>query len=170
MLILVCLMTGALAMYAPYKVSQLAPAKKGEKNTESLLFFDGVCNLCHSFVTFTLSHGPLDGSLKFGPIQQNAKRMRQVGAGAFAEGGDQFLRSVVLVQNGQIYVRSDAALRVIAMFHRPFSYLSVLHVLPISFRDSGYKLVAKWRYRIFGESVNIRDPPQEYKHLFVYDS
>ena len=93
--------------------------------------------------------------------------MKKIGAGAFAEGGDQFLRSVVLVQNGNVYVRSDAALRVIALFDAPYKYIAVAHALPKSARDAGYKLVAKWRYRLFGHTDVVKHPPAHYSDRFI---
>lgn len=150
------------AVIVPRKVASLVP----KKESESLLFFDGVCNLCQAFVGFALRHDTNE-RVKFGVIQKQGELMKRVGAGAYAEGGDQFLRTVVLVQDGRVYVRSDAALRIIALFDAPVKYLAVLHVLPVGCRDWGYKKVAKWRYRLFGQSENIRDPPAIYKARFL---
>lgn len=93
--------------------------------------------------------------------------MRKAGAGEFAEGGAQYLRTLVLVLDGHVYVRSDAALRVIAMFDAPLKYVAILHILPVPLRDAGYKFVARWRYRIFGETADLRNPPAEYKQRFL---
>lgn len=150
------------AVYVPRKVASLAP----KKDSESLLFFDGVCNLCHAFVGFALRHDT-NQRVKFGVIQKQGELMKRVGAGAYAEGGDQFLRTVVLVQDGRVYVRSDAALRTLALCDAPAKYLAVLHVLPVGCRDWGYKKVAAWRYRIFGQTDDVRDPPPAYKSRFL---
>ncbi|KAJ8600769.1 hypothetical protein CTAYLR_006108 [Chrysophaeum taylorii] len=150
-----------LVLYAASrKVASLVPKEDGE----AVLFYDGVCNLCNAFVSFALQH---ESKVKFGAIQTNGDLMRKLGAGAFAEGGDQFLRTVVLIEGGQIYIRSDAALRVVAKFSAPWKYLAVFHVLPVGIRDAGYKKIAKWRYRIFGQTTDLRAPPPEYKDRFL---
>ena len=151
----------AMLFYAPRKVSSLRA-----EDCESLLFYDGQCCLCHAFVAFALAHES-SNRVKFGAIQEHGDLMRKIGAGAFAEGGDQHLRSVVLVQNGKVFVRSDAALRVIALFDAPYKYIAVAHALPIGARDAGYKLVAKWRYRLFGHTDVVTHPPAHYSDRFI---
>mmetsp|Transcript_24709 Transcript_24709/g.76316 ORF Transcript_24709/g.76316 Transcript_24709/m.76316 type:complete len:104 (+) Transcript_24709:298-609(+) len=93
--------------------------------------------------------------------------MKELGAGAYAVGGEQFLRTVVLVQRGEIYVRSDAALRVIALLDAPYKYVAVCHALPLGLRDAGYKLVAKWRYRLFGHTDQVTHPPPHFHDRFI---
>ncbi|KAH8075281.1 DUF393-containing protein [Aureococcus anophagefferens] len=105
-------------MYTCLVVPSAIEAKPG---VESLLFFDGVCNLCDGFVGFVADH-------------DSGKR------------------------DGAIYTRSDA-LRVLALLGAR-RYVAAFHLLPAPLRDAGYKLVAKYRYKMFGQVESCREPPK----------
>lgn len=137
----------------------------------STLFFDGVCNLCDGFVQFVADHDPA-GRVRFGAIQRHKDRLVYYGAGAYAEGGEHALTTVVLVQNGTVYTRSEAALRAVALLTPPWKYAAgVAYLIPGPLRDVGYKLVAKYRYRVFGESPTCRAPDPRFEQRFIdYDA
>ena len=135
------------------------------------MFFDGVCNLCDGFVQFVADHDPA-GRVRFGAIQRHKDRLVYYGAGAYAEGGEHALTTVVLVQNGTVYTRSEAALRAVALLTPPWKYAAgVAYLIPGPLRDVGYKLVAKYRYRVFGESPTCRAPDPRFEQRFIdYDA
>ncbi|KAJ1459781.1 hypothetical protein M885DRAFT_560546 [Pelagophyceae sp. CCMP2097] len=122
---------------------------------DSLLFFDGVCNLCDGFVGFVAAHD-LPQRIKFGAIQRHGDLMRSLGAADYAPGGAEALSTLVLVQGGVVYVRSDAALRTIALLDAPWNYVAVFHALPSPLRDAGYKLVEE-----------CREPTPEFESRFI---
>mmetsp|Transcript_36448 Transcript_36448/g.116824 ORF Transcript_36448/g.116824 Transcript_36448/m.116824 type:complete len:192 (-) Transcript_36448:677-1252(-) len=140
---------------------QLAAGKR-----EALLFFDGVCNLCDGFVNVVADYDPL-GRVKFGAIQRHGELMESYGAGRYAVGGDEAMSTLVLVQDGTVYVRSEAALRTIALLDPPMKYLAAFYVLPRPLRDWGYKLVATYRYKIFGQTETCRPPTPRFQQRFI---
>ena len=145
----------------------VVPASIEAPATDSnILFFDGVCNLCDGFVGFVADHDP-DRRVTFGAIQRHGDLMKFHGAGAYAEGGAEALSTLVLVSGGRVHVRSDAALRVAALLDGPARYLAAFHVLPAPVRDAGYRLVAKYRYAIFGEAETCREPTPKFKSRFL---
>ena len=101
------------------------------------------------------------------PIQRHGDLMRHHGAGRYAEGGAEALTTLVLVSGGAVHVRSDAALRVAALLDAPARYLAAFHVLPAPLRDAGYRVVAKFRYAIFGEAETCREPTPRFKSRFL---
>ena len=138
-------------------------------NEESWLFFDGVCNLCDGFVNFVADHDP-ERKIKFGAIQRHQELMTKHGAGQYAEGGDEYLTTVVLIQGGHVHVRSAAALRTLAALEQPWRALSVLYLIPAPIRDLGYRLVGKYRYAMFGHTDECRVPSGSFKSRFLeYD-
>lgn len=146
----------SMAYYVPRRLEQ----------QEAILFFDGVCNLCDGFVGFVADWDSRE-RVKFGAIQRHSELMRYLGAGQYAEGGPEALSTMVLVQGSNVFVRSDAALRTIAMLDSPVRLLAVFHVLPGPLRDAGYKLVAKYRYAIFGQSETCRPPTPRFERRFL---
>lgn len=93
--------------------------------------------------------------------------MASYGAGDFAMGGAFELSTMVLAQNGEIHVRSEAALRTLALLDFPLNLLAAFHVLPTRLRDAGYDLVARYRYSIFGKSAECRSPTPRFEARFL---
>ena len=134
--------------------------------TQSWLFFDGVCNLCDGFVNMVADNDS-QARIKFGALQKHKELLAKHGASQYAEGGTEELTTVVFIQGDQVYVRSTAALRVLAMLDAPWSGLSVFLLLPTPIRDAAYKLVAQYRYLIFGKTDACRAPTESFKSRFL---
>ena len=134
---------------------------------QSMLMFDGVCNLCDGFVNFVADHDSAR-RVRFGAIQRHADALHRAGAGRYAEGGAEALSTLVVTQGDDaFYLRSDAALRVIALLDAPFCYVAAFHALPAALRDAGYRLVARHRYKFFGASDTCRAPTERFKSRFI---
>ena len=160
----ITLVAASAALYAAVTVPA---ALRPEPGVETVLFFDGVCNLCDGFVNFVADH---DSSrrVRFGAIQRHADALHRAGAGRYAEGGAEALSTLVVTQGDDaFYLRSDAALRVIALLDAPFCYVAAFHALPAALRDAGYRLVARHRYKLFGASDTCRAPTERFKSRFV---
>merc|ERR1712217_167929 len=136
---------------------------------ETWLFFDGVCNLCDGFVNFVY-HGDSQGNVRFGALQKHKELLEQNGAGRYAEGGEEALSTVVVVQGSEVYVRSSAALRVLAAMDQPWRTLSAFAVIPVPLRDAVYRFVAHHRYSVFGHKDQCMVPSGDFKRRFLeYD-
>jgi predicted DCC family thiol-disulfide oxidoreductase YuxK len=105
--------------------------------------------------------------VKFGALQKHRDLLIKHAAGRYAEGGEEELSTVVVIQGGNVYVRSEAALRVLAVMDQPFRTLSVLSIIPVSLRDVGYKFVAANRYWVFGKSESCRAPNERFESRFL---
>jgi len=134
--------------------------------TQSWLFFDGVCNLCDGFVNLVADHDAGE-RIKFGALQKHKDLLVKHGAGQYAEGGSEELSTVVFVQGDEVHVRSTAALRVLAMLGFPYNALSVFLLLPTPVRDWAYKMVAQYRYVVFGRTDSCRAPTERFKQRFI---
>mmetsp|Transcript_88004 Transcript_88004/g.152470 ORF Transcript_88004/g.152470 Transcript_88004/m.152470 type:complete len:183 (-) Transcript_88004:71-619(-) len=156
----------ALLASATYLVPlQLQPPE----GTETWLFFDGVCNLCDGFVNFVYMTDSRK-QVRFGALQKHKELLESFGAGRYAEGGAEAMSTVVVVQGKEVYVRSTAALRVLAVLSQPWRAFAVLSLLPTPIRDAGYKLVAEYRYLIFGRKDTCMSPSGDFKKRFLeYD-
>jgi len=126
------------------------------------LFFDGVCNLCNASVDWVIRHdtrhlfrfASLQGSTAHDVVPEYAN-----------EAG---LSTVVLVDPSGRYIRSSAALRILKHFGGFYGFLgSLLLLIPRPIRDWGYRVIAKNRYRWFGEKDSCRLPTSEERALFL---
>lgn len=118
-----------------------------------VLLFDGECGLCNRLVRVLLR---LDGAsrLRFAPLQGPAAQayLRAVGL----PGKD--FDSLVWVPDwarrdpADFRLRTDgviAALRTVGGVARMIA--AMLAVFPTTWRDAGYRVIARCRYRLFGE-------------------
>ena len=108
-----------------------------------MVLFDGVCTLCNGFVRFVIERDPA-GRFQFAPLQSDA-------AGRLLGKAPQPLSdSLVLVEDGRLFTRSTAALRVACGLRFPWPLAYVFVAVPRPVRDWVYDAVARNRYRWFG--------------------
>jgi predicted DCC family thiol-disulfide oxidoreductase YuxK len=113
---------------------------------QSIVLFDGVCNLCNSAVAFIIKRDkkkiftllPLQSSLSEKLNQQFHFNQPQ-------------LNSIVLIENNKVYYKSTAVLRVVKKLNGPIKCLYIFIVVPAFIRDAVYSVIAKNRYRWFGK-------------------
>src|SRR6266699_1245473 len=108
------------------------------------LFYDGECGLCNRFVQFVLRHDAR-GYFRFAALQSDAGREQMSRLGL----PHTDLQTVVLVEDGKSFLRSTATLRVCRRLAGPWPLLYVLILIPKSWRDRAYALVARNRKRWF---------------------
>ncbi len=128
-------------------------------NTETIVFFDGVCNLCNSAVDFIIQRDQR-AYFKFAALQSDAA-MQVLPADV------QALDTIVLWENDTAYVYSEAALRIGAKLFPLGSLLLAFLLVPKFIRDGVYRWVAKNRYRWFGKTNSCRLPTPEEQARFI---
>ena len=127
-----------------------------------ILLFDGVCNLCDSFVQFIIRHDP-QAVFRFTPLQSETGQYFLKEAGFPTEE----LSTVVLVYQGKYYTHSDVPLQVVRYLPGWWSLLYGLSIIPKSIRDAIYNWVARNRYRWFGKQESCMMPTPEIKSRFL---
>ena len=111
-----------------------------------LLLFDGDCNLCNSWVQFVQKHDR-NKIISFLSLQsEEAHALQKKYVPTLIPNS-----SVVFIQNDSAYTESDAILHLAKQINFAQPWLSWLFHLPSSFRNCVYRIVAKYRYRIFGK-------------------
>ena len=130
--------------------------------SEPILFFDGVCNLCSNSVQFVLKHNR-QGNIRFASLQSHFAKQKLE---SFDLPKD-YLQSLVLIESGEVYVKSDAALRLSTHLNGIWSIGSAFLIVPRFIRDGVYDFVAKHRYNWFGKAETCWIPKPEWKERFV---
>lgn len=141
-----------------------APPPAGPLPTGPLLLFDGVCNLCDGAVQFVMRHDRA-ARFRFAPLQSAAAQPFLARAGLDAR----YLDSLVFVDEaGRVHVGADAALGVGRRLDAPWSALARAgQVVPRVVREATYRLVARHRYRVFGQKEACRIPTPEERARFL---
>lgn len=115
---------------------------------QSIVLFDGVCNLCNAAVSFIIKRdkkkiftlSPLQSSFSETLNQQfNFKQP--------------LLNSIILIENNEVYYKSTAALRVVKKLSGPIKFLYIFIIVPAFIRDAVYSVISKNRYRWFGKKI-----------------
>ncbi len=129
---------------------------------ERIVLFDGVCNLCNDTVRFVMARDPR-GRFAFAPLQSGAGRALVAKHGLPADRLD----TVVLLQDGRAFERSDAALRIAAGLGGAWPVLGALRLVPRRLRDTIYDWIARNRYRWFGRRAECAVPTPDQRHRFL---
>ena len=128
-----------------------------------VLLFDGVCNLCNGLVQFVIRNDP-NAVFRFAPLQSDVADDLLGDCGV---GRD--LDTVVLVEDGNCYTKSTAALRVARHLDWPYRPLVALLVVPRRVRDAAYDVVAANRYDWFGRREQCMAPTPDVAERFLVD-
>ncbi len=128
----------------------------------AVVLFDGVCNLCNGSVNFIIDRDP-DGYFRFASLQSEEAEAIMRSAGI----SDETLESIVLVEGGRVFRRSDAVLRIARKLKGPWSALALFTVVPRPIRDRVYDWIARNRYRWFGKRDTCRIPTPELRARFL---
>ena len=126
------------------------------------ILFDGVCNLCNGFVRFVIARDPA-ARFRFAALTSAAAADVLRGAGVTAPVPD----SMILIEDGRAYLRSDAPLRIARGLRFPWPLLYGLIVVPRFIRDRVYDVVAARRYRWFGRRDVCMIPTPDLKQRFL---
>ncbi|MCP9472936.1 MAG: DCC1-like thiol-disulfide oxidoreductase family protein [Nitrospira sp.] len=129
---------------------------------ERIVLFDGVCRWCVTWVGFVIRHDPL-GRFKFASLQSGPAQQLLATLGLPAQNFETFL----LVEQGRIYTKSTAALRVIKLLAGPVALLYLCILIPRPFRDALYDYVARRRYRWMGKADTCPTLPPSTHRRFI---
>ena len=114
---------------------------------EAVIFFDGHCRLCNTWVRLVLRYEH-QAYYHFAPLQSAVARQRLAAFGRDAAD----LSSVVLLEHDRLWLKSDAALQILSQLRWPWPMLRVFRWLPRFLRDALYDAVGHLRYRLFGQA------------------
>ena len=128
----------------------------------AVILFDGTCAFCEGSVKFIARRDPA-AYFRFGASQSASA------AALLAEHGltRQMTRSMVLIEDGHVYLRSTATLRIAGRLTWPWRMARVFLWVPRPIRDGAYRVVAAIRHRVAGSSNACEIPPPEIRARLI---
>lgn len=131
-------------------------------NTEkSIIFFDGVCNLCNGAVQKVLKN---DTKAKFSFASiQSAFTAEFFEVNGFQNNAD----TIILFYKGKFYTKSTAALMVAFHLKFPYPLFTFFRIFPSFLRDPIYDFIARNRYKWFGKQESCMIPERQWKARFL---
>ncbi|MFC2134891.1 thiol-disulfide oxidoreductase DCC family protein [Bacteroidota bacterium] len=127
-----------------------------------IILFDGVCNLCNDLVNFIIK---LDKNkiFRFSLLQSEfSKNILNNSADELNQ-----IKSIVLIENSRIFVKSDAVLLIAKHLGGFWKILEFFNFIPVPIRDFFYDLVAENRYRLFGKQKACMIPDENIRERFL---
>lgn len=127
----------------------------------SIILFDGVCNLCNGAVQFVLKRDHkkhfVFASLQ-SAIGKELMEKYKVNTG---------VETIILIQNNQWYSQSDAALGIARKLSGGWPLLYAFKIVPRFIRDGVYDWISRNRYKFFGKTESCMIPSPAWKNRFL---
>lgn len=133
-----------------------------EHKEKPIFLFDGHCNLCNGAVDFILKHEKTS-EIIFGSIQSVSAQMLLKSFGVNVEK----LETSYVIYKGKLFEKAEGSLQLAQFLKKPWSYLGVFKILPISVLNIFYDFISKNRYRFFGKKETCRIPTASEKDRFL---
>lgn len=126
-----------------------------------IILFDGTCAFCERSVRFIATRD--HGYFTFGASQNPEGQALLAQYGTTRDAA----RSIILIEDGQIWLRSTAVLKIARRLTAPWRWAAVFLWVPLPIRDAVYRMVAAVRHRIAGESNACDIPPAEIRGRLI---
>ena len=128
-------------------------------NNKHIIYFDGICGLCNSFVKLLLK---VDSDLKFATLQ-GVSGQKLLNKMNFSNSD---FDPVIFQKNDQIYTRSTAVFEIFKTIGGFWKILLIFSFLPISITDQLYRYIALKRFKVFGKldqcDISIFNKPGQF--------
>lgn len=132
--------------------------------SKRVVLFDGDCGMCSSFVRFVLTCST-DESIIFVALQSER------GKALLKEFciDPALIDSIVFTDGYRAWIYSDAIAEIARSFKFPFSLIRFISVIPRFVRDAGYRVVARYRRRLFRTSQTCQVPTKAERDRIFLD-
>jgi predicted DCC family thiol-disulfide oxidoreductase YuxK len=120
-----------------------------------IVFYDGYCILCSRLIRFLMKKDKRD-LFSFTTLD----KIKDYEWIMTLSGNLKLPDSIVYLRNSKMYVYSDAAIQVLIDLGGAWKLVGIFYIIPKGIRDFVYKLIARYRYRIFGKSNSCYLPVQ----------
>lgn len=133
------------------------------QQNQSIVLFDGKCNLCSSVVQFLIRQDKYK-RLRYAPMQS------EKGEALLKNYGfpHQYLKSFVLIEgSGSVFKKSTAALKLFGKLPWYWRWTQMFWVIPKFLRDPVYEFISRNRTKWFGRSDQCMLPAPGHQDRFL---
>jgi len=127
-----------------------------------IILFDGVCTLCNASIDFVLKRDKKD-IFKFVSLQSELGQSYLKKFNLSLENFD----TIILIEDENFFTASTAVLKIVRDLESFVKYFYLFIYVPIIVRDFIYNIIAKNRYRIFGNRSCCRVATKKEKEKFL---
>jgi predicted DCC family thiol-disulfide oxidoreductase YuxK len=148
-------------MRTPYSYRD-DPAVPRFADEKPVIIFDGLCALCSGSAAFVLRHDEA-GTFRLLAAQS------PLGEALYAHYGLDPVdyETMILIEEGVAYLKSEAAIRIARGLGRPWSFAQIFRIVPRGLRDAVYSWVARHRIRWFGARTTCYRPDAKFSGRFL---
>jgi predicted DCC family thiol-disulfide oxidoreductase YuxK len=132
------------------------------RNTDHIIYFDGVCNLCHWAVKFIVVRDKRS-FFSFASLQSSFAQNHLT----YPNGQGVNYNSVVYQHGEKIYTKSKAALKILNELGGIWKLASIFSLMPTALLDHLYDFIASHRYSWFGKKDQCFVPSPEIRARFL---
>lgn len=112
----------------------------------NLILFDGLCNLCNRSVLFVIKRDK-QAFFRYASIQSEVGQNILNHLSIDPKKTD----TIVYVKGDKYYLQSSAILNILKDLGGVWRLFYAFIIIPRFIRDLVYRIIAKWRYKIFGK-------------------
>lgn len=127
-----------------------------------MLLFESTCAMCSRLVSWLIEHES-DHDLRFAGLRSDAGLLALRRSGV----SDIDFETMYLLEDGRIYLRSDAVARAARHLRWPWRAVAAIVMLPRPARDGMYRFVARNRYRWVGTQTECAIPVPSVRERFL---
>ncbi|KAL7527558.1 hypothetical protein ACHAXR_002010 [Thalassiosira sp. AJA248-18] len=155
-------------------------------DSRPIVLFDGKCNLCNGAVQLILDNDRASsdprGNLRVAALQSRVGKVllarlpphqRETVLSSSIQGSEEGkeYKSIVVAGEDRVWLNSAACIRIGRELKGPLRYLALMaSIIPSIIRDPLYKLLSKFRKRLFGEAPECRLWDDNWDTRFVDDA
>ena len=127
----------------------------------NIVLFDGLCNLCNYSVKYIIQHDK-DKIIYFSAQQTDMGKEIIKKYHLFSAEN-----SVIFLKDDIAYYGSDAFIEICKLLYGFPKIFIVLKIIPKQIRDYFYRIIANYRYQIFGKRTTCIVPSDNVKNRFL---
>jgi predicted DCC family thiol-disulfide oxidoreductase YuxK len=138
------------------------PAVPTFPDDHPIIVFDGYCVLCSGWVSFILRHDRH-------AIYRLLPAQAALGGALYVHYGldPKDFETYILIQEGTAWFKSEATIRMAQGLGFPWSLAGIFRLVPLSWRDRVYEMVARHRLRLFGRRATCYRPDPSHDDRFL---
>lgn len=129
---------------------------------KQIIFFDGVCNLCNSFIDFIIKKDK-QKKIFYTSLQSDFTKLFFKKQNISIENLD----TIYFYSDNRIHKKHKAFFSILYNLSFFYKIFSILYFLPNFFGYRLYDYIAKRRYKWFGKKSTCRVPSEDEKKMFL---